>query len=160
MNTRKTRLGYENAGNFRGHLKVLVKDINGRVVDIKEDDNLIVTTARQQMAHIIADGSDQRIISTIKLGDDATPSDVSQTDIQGNLVWSGSTSYSYPSGDSSTQVMFTATTPYDEGNGTGSSTINEATLHCANGELFARRVFGPITKTIDFSLTFEWTIVY
>jgi hypothetical protein len=68
--------------------------------------------------------------------------------------------HDYPDGDSGTKVRFICTLGLAEGNGPGSQAISEAALYSLNGDLFAHKAFGLITKTAEFSLTFRWTIVF
>lgn len=160
-----------------GFVEIIAYDRHGRILwRIGEEKNLVVRKARSSMAHLIAgDNVTDYYVAQMRFGQGGhdpsnptvpIPPSVDDTDLFDPIAGSDATqpvTYEFPEGPEGTKVTFSATIPADcDINGTppAGQAISEAGLFSANGNMFAHKTFGLITKTEEFALTFRWTIVF
>lgn len=153
----------------RGFLEITKHFADGSA-DIVVSENTVVNFARSGMAHLIAgDNVANYVINSMEFGDGghniSNPSQplatsVTDTGLFGSSVITKGVSISFPDGPTGTKVMFSSTILNGEANGAGSQEISEAVLNMGNGQIFAHKTFGLITKTSLISLTFNWTIIF
>jgi hypothetical protein len=126
---------------------------DGRV-ETHEEENLIVDTARDQMAHLIAGVTEERHVSFIAFGTDGSVAELTDTEITDPFIKAISgVDYPVPG-----QVRFNWNVAETEMNG---KAVLEFGLLCEDGTLFARRIRQtPLNKDSDFSLEGDWTIVF
>ena len=137
---------------FRGIFALVVRDINGRLIESYTDNNLIVDGARDAMARLVSSIGD-RVITKLGVGtgtSPATPSDKNLT----NPHYVDVLSFSYPS---SGAVTFTFKLGADDANGMA---ITEYGLTCTDGSLFARKIRSVITKQSDLIFEIAWTLKF
>ena len=140
---------------FRGIFALVVRDINGRLIESYTDNNLIVDGARDAMARLVSQGGSigDRVITKHGVGtgtSPATPSDKNLT----NPHYVDVLSFSYPS---SGAVTFTFKLGADDANGMA---ITEYGLTCTDGSLFARKIRSVITKQSDLIFEIAWTLKF
>ena len=119
-----------------------------------EGENLIVDSARVQMAHLIAGDAEDRRVVAIAFGTDGSVPEVADTEITEPFTKAIS-GVEYPAPG---QVCFNWNVAETEMNG---KAVMEFGLLCEDGTLFARRIRQtPLNKDSDFSLEGDWTIVF
>ena len=176
---RSISLKPDNFDRPRGELEVLAFDAKtGRLVRIFRDGNIVVNLARATMAHLVSDpgaSSQGYVVTTMKFGQGGhdpnnptlpIPPTTSDTDLNDPITGNDSTqavSFDYPDGPMGTKVRFAATIPaVCDINGTppAGQAISEAGLFSDNGNMFAKKTFGILTKTEEIAFTFRWTIIF
>jgi hypothetical protein len=143
---------------MRGTLKYKVyRHVNGekQIVEDYEDHNLIVNRAREQMAHLIAEGNTaNREISKIAFGTNGIEANLVDTTIAGAYIKTVD-GYTFPT---QTKVQFSWSLGVGEANG---KAILEFGLICSDNSLFARRTRNtPINKESDLSIEGTWTVIF
>lgn len=142
------------AVKMTGTLEVaVVRKSDGLLVDWWKDENLIVNSAREMLARLIAGDGTGDNITDIGFGigsASATPNDTGLT----SAHWRPVSGHSYPAPG---KVQFSFALSTTEANGL---TIREFGLRTASGELFSRKVRGGIEKNSDISLEGTWTITF
>lgn len=131
-------------------LKVFKK---GHLIEDYIDKNLIVNTAKEALAKLIAGAGAGKTITKIGFGTNGlgpTPDDTSLT----SSFVKNISSYTFPSVN---QVRFNWTLLDTEANG---KQIREFGLICSDNTLFARKTRGLIEKADDISLDGTWTIIF
>ncbi|GIW22887.1 MAG: hypothetical protein KatS3mg068_2572 [Candidatus Sericytochromatia bacterium] len=131
-------------------LKVFKK---GHLIEDYIDKNLIVNTAKEALAKLIAGAGAGKTITKIGFGTNGlgpTPDDTSLT----SSFVKNISSYTFPSVN---QVRFNWTLLDTEANG---KQIREFGLICSDNTLFARKTRGLIEKADDISLAGTWTIIF
>jgi hypothetical protein len=138
---------------MRGILRYRKIYRDGRV-ETREDENLIVDTARDQLAQLIAGVTEGRRVASIAFGTDGSVPVITDTEITESFKKEIS-NVDYPAPG---QVRFHWNVAETEMNG---KAVLEFGLLCEDGTLFARRVRQtPLNKDFDFSLEGDWTIVF
>lgn len=140
---------------IKGHVKITLRDQDGRIADIKEYDNLVVTAGRTLIANSLWNPSVDTRVSHVELGTGTTAPANGDTALQTpayrNALASGN--------NSSNVVTFTGYFTATETTGTyreaglfinGSGTLGTGTL--------LSHVAINITKTSIQTMTIEWTI--
>lgn len=133
--------------------------------------NIIVLQGSANMSHLLAgDDVANRIVTQVSLGSaghnpeeptQALPVSVGDTALFcGTPVITIPTTYSFPNGSEGGQVMFSATIGANQANGTGSQAISEYGLFDVTNRMLCHRTSGLITKSIDFGILLQWTILY
>jgi hypothetical protein len=129
---------------------------NGIPIEEVEEQNLIVTVGRTQMAHLLAGDLTGKQLTKIAFGTSGVAPALPDTQITSpftkNLL-----GYSYPAAG---QVKFNWNLTTAEANG---KAILEFGLICADTTLFSRRIREsgkPIYKESDISLEGDWTIIF
>lgn len=141
----------------KGQLKIRAIDKKGREVYVYNTPNTIVYGARDIMATLLAgDSVATNKISKIGTGLDATPPVRADTTLGNEILKVDITSYTFPAVG---QVEFTAILDYTStANG---QALTEAGLFSADGNtMFARQIFGSVTKTNLLQLQFIWRIIF
>lgn len=127
---------------------------NGHLIERFEDENLIVTSARESVARLVAGDIEGRSITQIGFGTNGATANPANTVLIGAYI-KPIDSHIYPV---STSVQFNFSLNPSEANGL---LISEFGLLTSAGFLHARKVrSGPLLKDIDISLTGTWTLVY
>jgi hypothetical protein len=151
------KLEFSEAAQLKGILKYRILR-NGVPVEEVEDENLIVTAGRAQMARML--GGDfagaGRHINRITFGTSGAAPDIANTTIANQFIKNIS-SIAYPAAG---QVCFDWNLSTTEANG---KAILEFGLLCVDGTLFSRRIREsgkPINKENDISLEGSWTIIF
>lgn len=140
-----------------GQLTIKAFDKKGREVYIYNTPNTIVYDARDLMAFLLAgDNVSDNRIGKIGTGLDGTPPVRTDTTLGNEILKVDTTSYTFPAVG---QVEFTAILDYTSvANG---QPLQEAGLFSADGTtMFARQIFGTITKTNLLQLQFIWRIIF
>jgi hypothetical protein len=127
---------------------------SGVLIEEYEEHNLIVDTARFQMARLTAGDTDGRHITHIAFGTSGTAPAAADTVITGQFA-RPLIGISFPE---SGKVQFDWELPVTENNGMA---IREFGLLTADGTLFARRArTNPINKESDISIEGHWIIIF
>jgi len=139
------------------------RHVNGEkhLIEEFENNNIIVNTARNQMARLVAGEFDDRHITKIGFGTNNAVATVDDTDLTGAYVKTLD-GYEFPAMG---QVQFNWNLGTSEANG---MKIIEFGLFCEDDVLFARRrrektngdPADPIPKENDISLEGTWTIIF
>jgi hypothetical protein len=136
------------------------RHVNGEkeLVDEFEDKNLIVDTARKQMAHLIAGEVTNRSVKSISFGTNGNVPTVADTEITNPYTKNIGVIIPPSLNNTVGQVTFEWSLSTAEANG---KAIREFGLVTADNALFARRVrTTPINKEPDISLEGSWTIIF
>jgi hypothetical protein len=129
---------------------------NGILLEDVEEQNLIVTLGRTQMAHLLAGDLTGKQVTKIAFGTSGTAPALSDTQITNDFT-KKLLGFSYPAAG---QVKFNWNLTTAEANG---KAILEFGLICEDLTLFSRRVREsgkPIYKESDISLEGDWTIIF
>lgn len=129
---------------------------NGVAIEEVEEQNLIVTAGRTQLAHLLAGDFTGKQIAKIAFGTNGTAPALSDTKIT-NPFTKDINGFSYPAAG---QVQFNWSLATTEANG---MSILEFGLICVDTTLFSRRIREsgkPINKESDISLEGQWTIIF
>ncbi|MDR3019901.1 MAG: hypothetical protein LBU66_03240 [Treponema sp.] len=125
---------------------------SGVLVDEYEDDNLVVSAARSQMARLVA-GEAGRQIAKIAFGTNGKAPNPADSFIINQFVKNIS-SYNFQD----ERVLFDWELKVTENNGMD---ILEFGLLTADDILFARKTrANPLRKTADISLEGQWTLIF
>lgn len=141
---------------FEGKLTIKSIDKNGNTY-IYKTPNVITFGARDVMAHLlVGDDVTNYKLANLAVGLDNTAPTRDDTALANELLQVSFTTYTFPAAG---QVEMTAILDFSSpANG---NVLNEAGLICADGTtLFARQIFGDITKTSALQLQFIWRIIY
>jgi hypothetical protein len=152
---KKSVLSFTDYVSLRGILRYTVFK-NGVPVENVEEQNLIVTAGRAQVAHLLAGEFTGRQITKIAFGTSGTAPALSDTQIT-NAFTKNLIGFVYPAAG---QVKFNWNLTTSEANG---KAILELGLVCADTTLFSRRIREsgkPINKESDISIEGDWTIVF
>lgn len=136
-----------------GSFSLIVRDLQGNIIEQYSDHNTITTNAKEAMALLVSQGVDanEKVIKFLGVGTDsdpATPSDDKLT----NPYFVDLITYDYPEPGS---VRFRFQLSTDDANG---MPITEYGLMCKDYTLFARKVRKVITKNADLVFEISWTI--
>jgi hypothetical protein len=153
----------------RGSLVLRVTDRSGRLVDERRHRNRIVLSGRQMIAELFSEAtSPPGPISHMGVGTDGTPAADDQEDLlaqrdeRREISERSVERVDEPTGSgedvSRVRVNLTAVFDYDQAN--GDAPLREAASFNADGTMYNRVVFEPVTKTDAFKLTLLWEIVF
>jgi hypothetical protein len=157
--------------NVQGILSVTAIDRQGNIVDHFIDGNMIMSVAKETLAHLIGGDVTGKSVTKIALGNsDTTPSPdntsiggIITTNLSSGLNTANSISvaylktlsgHTYPSAG---RIAFNWALDYGEANGLE---IREYGLICSDLSMFARKTRGVITKGSDLSVSGVWTIIF
>jgi hypothetical protein len=129
---------------------------NGALIEETEEENLIVTAGRAQMARLLAGDFAGKQITKISFGTSGAAPALSDTKIA-NPFTKNLNGFSYPANG---QVKFSWNLATTEANG---KAILEFGLVCADATVFSRRIREsgkPINKESDISLEGDWTVIF
>ena len=153
MAKRKKKIKFIEKPFLRGRLSYRIYK-NGVPVGFFADSNLIVNTARLQMAHLVAGDVGGRSIVSIALGTSGNMATVDDTEITGAFI-KPVDCFEYPGID---RVKINWEILESEANGMA---IREFGLITEDGGLFARKIRDePINKLSDMAIEGEWTIYF
>jgi len=140
-----------------GQLTVKAFDKKGRLVHVYETPNTIVYDARDIMASLlVGDSVSTKKLSKIGTGLDGTPPVRTDTTLGNELLKVDITSYTFPA---TGQVELSALLDYTSA--ANGQPLQEAGLFSADGTtMFARQIFGTITKSSSLQLQFIWRIIF
>lgn len=149
---------------------VYVDRKTGEETEIDLGSNVITNLGRSNMAHLLAgdDVADRRV-SVVKFGNGghnpespttALIPTTSDTELGGDVIITKSVTYTFPDGNNGTKVMFEATVEADEGNGDGAQAYSEVGLFDLEDRMLTRKCFGLITKSDQFSIRIQYTILF
>jgi len=141
---------------FEGQLTIKSIDRQGNEY-VYETPNVITHDARNVMSHLLAGDSVANFqLNYLAVGINNTAPTRNDTSLANEVLQVPYTTYTFPDLG---QVEFTAILDFSSpANG---EVLNEAGLICSDGTtLFARQVFGDITKTSALQLQFIWRIIY
>lgn len=140
-----------------GELTIKAIDKKGNEVWVYNTPNTIVFDARDVMAALLAgDSVSTNKIAKIGTGLDGTAPTRNDTTLGNEILKVDITSYTFPAVG---QVEFTAILDYTSA--ANGQTLQEAGLFTADGNtMFARQVFGGVTKTNLLQLQFIWRILF
>ena len=142
----------DHAAIMRGTLTIEVRR-NGVLVDVFTDENLIVNSAKNQLARLIGGDGTNRNITHFGVGVGTSPAQPDNATLQG-AVWKPISSVSYPE-TGKAQFYWNLTTA--DANGLA---LTEFGLRCADGTLFSRKQRAAIYKQADIALSGTWTIAF
>ena len=140
----------------RGELTVIATDKDGNT-HIYDTPNTIVFDARDIMAALlVGDDVPNNRISKLGVGLDGTAPVRENTELGNELLKVDSAGYTFPEIG---HVEITALLDY--ASGANGREIREAGLFTGDGtRMFARQVFGTITKSSSLQLQFIWRIIF
>lgn len=141
----------------RGELTIKAIDRNGNTAHIYETPNTIVYDARDLMSFLlVGDNVADKKISKLGVGLDGTPPARTDGTLGNELIKIDISNYTFPE---SGHVEITAVLDYTSA--ANGQVLQEAGLFSADGTtLFARQIFGEITKSNLFQLQFIWRIIF
>jgi len=141
----------------KGELTIKAIDKSGKVVYVYDTPNTIVYDARSLMASLlVGDSVSTKKLSKIGTGLDGTIPVRTDTALGNELLKVDITGYSLPEVG---QVELTALLDYTSA--ANGQPLQEAGLFSADGTtMFARQIFGTITKTSSLQLQFIWRIIF
>jgi len=136
---------------LKGKLQLVLTDSEGRVKQIVDRDNLIVTVGKNFAANALLNPSTSPF-THMAIGTGTTPAALADTALEAQSVRQAFTSSSVPAN------VATMSTTYAAGVGTGA--ITEAGIFNASsgGTMLSRVVFSVINKSASDSLTINWTV--
>ena len=151
------RLNLNERAELRGHVRVVLKDRDGNVVEQIEQDNLVVDAGRNLLRDFLL-GNTVSGLNYIAIG--TGTSEPLPTDTQLENEIDRRTFSAVTSGNR--YIKISAFYTFDEVNTTITEAGlfgNGATADPNTGTLYARTLFAtPIVKTPDTTLTIEWTL--
>lgn len=141
---------FEETLPLRGTLELRI--LRGeREIERYEDNNMIMTVARDALARLLGGDGSGKTITRIGVGingDGPDPADTALTSAYTKNV----SGHNYPAPG---QVRFEFTIGKSEANG---KKLREFGLICSDGTLFARKTRGIIEKADDIEIAGTWTI--
>jgi hypothetical protein len=139
----------------RGRVEIDVENLSSGEKKTVKIDNLVVDNAKNIMAHLLGgEAVADWAIGKMVFGTGTTAPTESDSGLEIPLTPEKSVTVDYPDTSS---VRFTGVLESDEANG---FPIAEAGLYTASEGMFARIVFGPLSKSADFRFVFRWTIYW
>lgn len=154
----------ENFATCRGDVTVLIEHKDGYQQQI-EFRNTILKAGRNALVSGLANeiGDDfDFFVSRMIFGDGGTQGGVPKQVEETRTGLFGSARVTKPvianiDPNNNTQVVFTSTVPYDEGNG---YTLNEMALQLNNGDYYSMATFPGISKTSTMQITWNWRLSF
>ena len=152
--------------NMRGAVRIITEDRSGCIVHDRRHANRIVKSGRRLVAELYAgvSGTPPSQVSHMAVG---TGSDAA-TDDQTTLVAERARNavvtpvYNEIIDEAVARIRVTLQTVFDFAEANGAEPLREAGIFtaAANGTMYNRVVFDPVTKTDTFKLTLIWDIVF
>ena len=137
----------------KGHIKFEVIGPDGKIKEVKEIDNLVVTAGKNYLATWLAAASQSgKFMSYIGVGTGVTAATSGDTDLETPLATRVQGTLSASTNVWQNQASF--------GPGVDTGAITEAGLFSAStsGTLFARQVFSAINKGAGDTLVITWQV--
>lgn len=134
-----------------GSLKITVTNKEGKVIEEREIDNLVVTTGKNYIASRMV-GTSSTVMSHMALGTDNTSPAAGDTALgseAGRVAMSAFTA--------STNIV-TATATFPAGTATGALTEAGILNASSSGDLLCRTTFSVVNKAAGDSVAITWTI--
>lgn len=134
-----------------GSLKITVTNKEGKVVEEREIENLVVTTGKNYIASRMV-GTSSTVMSHMALGTDNTSPAAGDTALgseAGRVAMSAFTA--------STNIV-TATATFPAGTATGALTEAGILNASSSGDLLCRTTFSVVNKAAGDSVAITWTI--
>jgi len=136
-----------------GHIKLELFDESGNLKDVREINNLVVTAGKNYLASwLTAATQADYFMRYIGLGEGTTGAQATDTDLETPLASRVAGALTPSSNIWQNVASF--------GPGVNTGTITEAGLFSASssGTMFARQVFGAVTKEAGDSLQITWQV--
>jgi len=157
--------------DLHGTLSVKYCNKNGDTVHLVEGPNMIMTVAKDTLAHLIGGDTTGKSVTKLALGnsvalpapDNTTIGGITATSLAAGINTSGGVTcaylktiggHTYPVAG---RIAFSWALDYGEANGLE---IREYGLLCNDLTLFSRKTRGVVTKSSDLSATGIWTIIF
>ena len=136
---------------LKGKLQLILKDGEGRVKQVVDRDNLIVTVGKNFAANALLNVSSSPF-THMAIGTGTTPAALADTTLESQSVRQAFTSSSVPANVANMSTTYAA--------GVGTGAITEAGIFNASsgGTMLSRVVFPVINKSASDSLTINWTV--
>jgi len=152
--------------DMRGKLRIIAEDRSGRIVHDCRHNNRIVTSGRRLVAELYAGvgGTPPSQVSHMAVGTGSTAAADNQIELDAerarNAVITPVYNEIIDAGVSRVKVTLQTVFDFDEAN--GDEPLREAGIFtaAADGTMYNRVVFDPVTKTDTFKLTLIWDIVF
>lgn len=144
----------------KGHATFVLIDEVGKIKQIVESDNLVVSAGLCFIAQSLIDSSGSYVMSGMGVGTGATAA------ANGDLNLETSAAYVELSGAVRSNATLTYIAQFDPGEGTG--TLTEAVICCAAsawgdkpvGAILCRTTYSPIAKGGADTLQVTWTLAF
>jgi len=134
-----------------GSLKITVTNKEGKVVEEREIDNLVVTTGKNYIASRMV-GTSSTVMSHMALGTDNT------SPAAGDAALSGEVGRVALSAFTASTNIVTAAATFPAGTATGSLTEAGILNASSSGDLLCRTTFSVVNKAAGDSVAITWTI--
>jgi hypothetical protein len=136
----------------RANVHVELRDEHGRIKDVREIHNLVVTTGKNHIADQLSSSPGEGAMSHMGIGTGSTAAAAGDTALETQLDRNALTSRT----DAAAVVTYVGN--WAAGDGTGA--ITEAGIFNASssGVMLARVVFGVVTKAAADTLQITWTL--
>lgn len=137
-----------------GELKIELRDLDGKLLELREVPNLVVTVGKNTIADRMKQTPAMGHMTHMAVGTTSTAAAAGDTtlgaEVAGSRVALTSTTVT------NNQIVYVATFPA----GTGTGALVEAGLFSASsgGNMLARTTFSTINKAAGDSLTITWTV--
>lgn len=139
----------------KGHIKFELFDENGKLKELREIDNVVVTVGKTYLATWLAAASQAgAFMQYIALGTGTTAASAADTALQTELATRVAGTIT-----SSTNVWQNQAT-FGAGVDTGAVTESGLLSASSSGTLFAHQVFAVINKAAGDSLQVTWTVTF
>jgi hypothetical protein len=142
-----------------GQVRIKLFDANGNLKDERYNPNVIVTVGKNYLATWLTAASQAgEFMSYVALGTGVTAASASDTALQTELT--GGTNARVVGVLTSSGAIWTNTSTFVAGNGTGA--VTEAGLFSAltSGTMFAHQVFSAINKGAGDTLEVTWQVTF
>lgn len=144
----------DNIFDVRGHLHIVLRGHDGQLKEVLDTSNLVVTVGKEGIAAQLLETPAFAKPGWIAVGTSATEAKAEQTALGAEIAASREAL------TSKTRAANVITMKSAWGIGVGTGTIVEAGIFNASsaGNMYARSVFGAVTKAAADSLEITWTL--
>ncbi len=152
--------------NMQGTLRVIATDCEGNIVHDRHHANRIVTSGRRLVAELYAgvSGTPPSQVSHMAVGTGSSAAEDGQTALETERARNAIVERVYGdiTDDGVARVRVQLQTVFDFSEANGAEPLREAGIFTAeaDGVMYNRVVFDPVTKTDTFRLTLIWDIVF
>lgn len=152
--------------DMRGRVRIIAEDRNGHVVHDCQHANRIVKSGRRLVAELYAGvrGTPPSQVSHMAVGTGSTAAADDQTALVAERARNAviTPAYNEIVDGRVARIKVTLQTVFDFAEANGAEPLREAGIFAAaaDGILYNRVVFDPVTKTDTFKLTLIWDIVF
>jgi molybdopterin-binding protein len=155
----------ETRTNPKGTVEMVVEDLNGSIIERHCFENAVLEEGRRALASSLANdiGDEYNFfISRMLFGDGGTSGGVPRFVNTNRNGLFGTTIVNKPvisniDPNIPSQVIFTSTISYSEGNGFA---LNEMALQMNTGDLYSMATFADISKTSSIQITWNWRLSF